>query len=188
MSTQAARRALAHIRARTITGRFACPLYDMPTRTWDGALAELRQAGYPDRLDLRADRQRPHRHRRLRARRPTRGVGAMNAPPAAGRGLAGPDDRRRCAPADRADRAPDPQGPTPVPSTFYEQLVAAERARRARVRRLWQMTPEQRVAAMRRGELSYEQLAAWSARYADQVPLVNCEFEWIAMREPEACE
>jgi hypothetical protein len=42
----AARRALAHIRARTITGRFAYPLYDMPPHVWDAALDELRAGGY----------------------------------------------------------------------------------------------------------------------------------------------
>jgi hypothetical protein len=41
-----ARRALAHIRARTVTGRFACPLYDMPAGVWAAALYELRRAGY----------------------------------------------------------------------------------------------------------------------------------------------
>lgn len=41
-----ARRVLAHIRGRTITGRFACPLYDMPTHIWDSALDEVRQGGY----------------------------------------------------------------------------------------------------------------------------------------------
>jgi hypothetical protein len=56
------------------------------------------------------------------------------------------------------------------------------------LRRLWQMNPEQRVAAMRRGELSYRQLAAWSARHPDQVPVVNGEFEWLAAFTPEACE
>jgi hypothetical protein len=75
-----------------------------------------------------------------------------------------------------------------VPTTFYEQLTAAERARHARLRRLWQMTAEQRIAAMRRGELTLEQLAAWSARHPEQVPMLNGEFEWIAMRTPEVCE
>jgi hypothetical protein len=50
------------------------------------------------------------------------------------------------------------------------------------------MSPEQRVAAMRRGELTVEQLAAWSARHPEQVPMLNGEFEWIAIRTPEACE
>jgi hypothetical protein len=50
------------------------------------------------------------------------------------------------------------------------------------------MRPEQRVAAMRRGELTLEELAAWSARHPEQVPMVNGEFEWIAIRMPEVCE
>jgi len=106
----------------------------------------------------------------------------------AGRGLDAQDDRRRCAPAEGADQAPDPQGAAAVPTTFTEQLVAAERARHARLRRVWQMSPEQRVAAMRRGELTVEQLAAWSARHPEQVPMLNGEFEWIAIRTPEARE
>jgi hypothetical protein len=46
-------------------------------------------------------------------------------------------------------------------TTFPEHLTAAERAR---LRKLWQMSAEQRVAAMRRGELTREQLAPWSTR------------------------
>jgi hypothetical protein len=72
--------------------------------------------------------------------------------------------------------------------TWQEQFAAAERARHARLRRLWQMTPEQRVAAMRRGELTYEQLAAWSARFRDEVPMLQGEFEWLAAKTPEVCE
>lgn len=74
---------------------------------------------------------------------------------------------------------------TRTAGAFLESAVAA---RRARLRRLWQMTPAQRVAAMRRGELSLEQLAAWTARHPEQVPKVNDEFEWIAALTPEACE
>jgi hypothetical protein len=74
------------------------------------------------------------------------------------------------------------------PETFAEGLTRAERARQGRLRSLWQMTPQQRVAAMRRGELTLEQLAAWSARHPEQVPILNGEFEWIAAHTPEACE
>ena len=45
------------------------------------------------------------------------------------RGLDAPNDRRRCAPAQGADRAPDPQGAAVVPLTFHEQFAAAECAR-----------------------------------------------------------
>ena len=75
-----------------------------------------------------------------------------------------------------------------MPTTFNEQLAAAERSRHARLRRLWQMTAEQRVAAMRRGELTREELAAWSGRHPEQVPILNGEFEWIAIDTPEVCE
>jgi hypothetical protein len=112
----------------------------------------------------------------------------MTVTAAAGRGLAAPDCGRRFAPAGGAQRVPDPQGAAVVPTTFQEQLAAAERARHACLRRLWQMPPQQRVAAMRRGELTLEQLAAWSGRHPEQVPMLNGEFEWIAIRTPEACE
>ena len=38
---------------------------------------------------------------------------------------------------------------------------------------------------MRRGELTLEQLAAWSARHPDQVPKLHDEFEWIAIKTSE---
>jgi hypothetical protein len=85
-------------------------------------------------------------------------------------------------------RAVDANGPSVTPRTFADDLVAAERARTARLRRLWQMSPAQRIAAMRRGELTREELAAWSARHSEQVPLLNGEWEWIAAKMPEACE
>jgi hypothetical protein len=75
-----------------------------------------------------------------------------------------------------------------MPTTLLEQTAAAERARDARLRRLWQMTPHQRVAAMRRGELTYEEAAAWSARHPEQVPLLNGEWEWLSAHMPEVCE
>lgn len=99
------------------------------------------------------------------------------------------------APAGGTRRVPDPQ-PAPMldlqqpatPETWWESLQRAERARAGRLRSLWQMTPAERVAAMRRGDLTYEQLAAWSARHPEQVPTVHGEFEWIAAKLPEFCE
>jgi len=69
---------------------------------------------------------------------------------------------------------------------FIDQMLDALKAREARLRALWQMTPAQRVAAMRRGELTLEQCAAWAGRYPEQIPTVNGEFEYIAMFTPEA--
>ena len=103
----------------------------------------------------------------------------------------------RGAPAGGTHRVPDPQparvpkldpDPETSPETWWESVARAERARVGRLRSLWQMTPAQRVAAMRRGELSYEQLAAWSARHPDEVPMVHGEFEWIIAKLPEVCE
>jgi hypothetical protein len=107
---------------------------------------------------------------------------------AARRGLAAPNDRRRSAPAEGASRAPNTQGVTAVPhSTFPKQLAAAEQARHAHLRRLWQMSAEQRVCAVRRGEPS-PQLAAWAVRHPAQVARVTDEFDWIAALIPESCE
>lgn len=70
----------------------------------------------------------------------------------------------------------------------FDQMMDARRAREARLRGLWQMTVPQRIAAMRRGELTLEQCAAWAARHPEQVPLLNGEFEYIAMFTPEVCD
>jgi hypothetical protein len=85
-------------------------------------------------------------------------------------------------------QAADPSSGSGAARTFTDDLLVAERSRKARLRRLWQMSPQQRIAAMRRGELTREQLAAWSARHPEQVPLLNGEWEWIAAKTPEACE
>jgi len=66
-----------------------------------------------------------------------------------------------------------------------EQIVTERGERWARLRSLWQLTPSERVAAMRRGELTLEQCAAWAARYPEQVPLINGEFEYLAAFTPE---
>ncbi len=55
----------------------------------------------------------------------------MSSPALTRRGPAAPDDRRGCAPAGGADRAPDPQGAIMPHPTFPEQLAAAEQARHA---------------------------------------------------------
>jgi hypothetical protein len=72
--------------------------------------------------------------------------------------------------------------------TLDEQNIKALEARRARLRALWAMTVSERIAAMRNGELSLEQCAAWAARYPEQVPLLNGEFEYLAAFTPEVAE
>ena len=73
-------------------------------------------------------------------------------------------------------------------SLLIDQILRDLRARNARLRALWQMTPSQRVAAMRRGELDASQCAAWAARHPEQVPLLDGEFEYLAAFTPEVCE
>ena len=69
-----------------------------------------------------------------------------------------------------------------------DRLVRLRVEREARLEALWRMTPNERIAAMRRGDLSMEQCCAWAARYPRQVPLINDEFEFIAAYMPEVCE
>jgi hypothetical protein len=72
-----------------------------------------------------------------------------------------------------------------------DQLLSAvlpHLGRAERLRKVWLMSADQRVAAMRRGELSLEQCAAWAAHHPEQVPLVNGEFEFLAVCTPEVCE
>jgi hypothetical protein len=71
---------------------------------------------------------------------------------------------------------------------FIEDVFQSLSEHDARLRMLWEMNPKQRIAAMRRGELSLEQCAAWAARYPEQVPLINGEFEYLAAFMPEVCE
>lgn len=71
---------------------------------------------------------------------------------------------------------------------LIDAIHVARTARTARLRTLSLMTPAQRVAAMRRGELSLEQCSAWAARYPEEVPLINGEFEFLAAFTPEVCE
>jgi hypothetical protein len=71
---------------------------------------------------------------------------------------------------------------------LIEEILRGLDARNARLRALWRMTPAQRVAAMRRGELTLEQCGAWAARHPEQVPLLNGEFEYLAVLTSEVCE
>ena len=74
----------------------------------------------------------------------------------------------------------------------YPNYWASTEARLERKRQhlapLWEMTAEQRIAAMRRGELTMTQLFAWASRYPDQVPLIDGEFVFIAAFTPEVAE
>ena len=53
---------------------------------------------------------------------------------------------------------------------------------------LWAMTPEERVAAMWRGELSLMQCLEWSRRAPEEVPRLNGEFAYITLNTVEYLE
>jgi hypothetical protein len=53
--------------------------------------------------------------------------------------------------------------------------------REAFLARLAQMSAEERLRAARFGGFSSWQRALWTAWFPDEVPLVNGEYEWIAM-------
>jgi hypothetical protein len=72
--------------------------------------------------------------------------------------------------------------------TLDEQTIKALEVRKARLANLWKMTVSQRINAMRKGQLSLEQCAAWAARYPEQMPLINGEFEYLAAFTPEVRE
>jgi hypothetical protein len=63
--------------------------------------------------------------------------------------------------------------------------------------RLWAMSVDERIAAMRADRLTYHQLCAWSARHPDEVPRLltgdgdlfgGGEFEWLARYMPELAD
>ena len=56
-------------------------------------------------------------------------------------------------------------------------------SRREALRQLWSMTPAQRVAAMRRGELELELCFAWAARHPSEIPTVDGVLEFLAGAE-----
>lgn len=73
-------------------------------------------------------------------------------------------------------------------TAFFDQALVVLQARDAHLRGVWEMTVAQRIDAMRRGELTMEQCSAWAARYPEQVPLLEGEFEYIARLTPEVCD
>jgi hypothetical protein len=79
----------------------------------------------------------------------------------------------------RTSTTTSPAGPIP---RHQPQQASAE------YRRLWAMTPAQRVAAMWRSELTVRQLCQWSSRAPREIPLLGGEFAWIAMHTPEWAE
>lgn len=55
-------------------------------------------------------------------------------------------------------------------------------------RRLWALTPDERVVAMRTGRLSLKLCAHWASVAAHEVPLLDGEWEFIARHTPEVAD
>ena len=69
------------------------------------------------------------------------------------------------------------------------QSLAKQRVTKAeRSQALWKMSADERVSAMRRGELSWGQLYEWASRAGYEVPLLNGEYEFIAALTPEIAD
>ena len=78
---------------------------------------------------------------------------------------------------------------------LFPELPHVDRAWEDRKQRLMALTADERVAAMRAGQLSYRELAHWSATRPDEIPRVSTgsgigagEFEWIAAFTPELAD
>jgi len=56
---------------------------------------------------------------------------------------------------------------------MYSNSLIAVGRREAQSAALWRMTPDERVLAMRRGELSLAQLTEWSSARPEQVPKID---------------
>ena len=52
----------------------------------------------------------------------------------------------------------------------------------------WRLSPTERIALMRAGELTLKECCRWAARAPHEVPIVDGEFEFIAAFTPEARE
>jgi hypothetical protein len=69
-----------------------------------------------------------------------------------------------------------------------ELLAAWATTRRERGEALRRLGREGRLAAYRRGEFDLDTCCLWASRYPHEVPLLNGEFEFIALSTPEVCE
>src|SRR3954451_14971120 len=55
-------------------------------------------------------------------------------------------------------------------------------------RRLWAMTAAERVQAMRAGQLSLRLCLHWASQRPDEVPVLDGEWEFIAISTPEVAD
>ena len=80
-----------------------------------------------------------------------------------------------------------PQHPAPWQTAGYALTAPDPTIGEGRAR-LWAMSAAERLAAMHRGELTLDQLAAWTRARPEECPIVNGEFAWIALSTPEVAD
>ena len=72
--------------------------------------------------------------------------------------------------------------PSPIRSSGGSVGTGVEApAERSFLDRLSRMTSGQRLGMYREGGFTRHERAVWASRYPDEVPMVNDEFEWIAL-------
>jgi hypothetical protein len=74
-----------------------------------------------------------------------------------------------------------PMSPFEAFGTWLRQDPEFEEAKR----RLWALTPGERVEVMRAGRLSLRLCLHWAGRRPEEVPLLDGEWEFIAIATPE---
>jgi hypothetical protein len=75
-----------------------------------------------------------------------------------------------------------------TPLEAWKTWVRKDPAWEEDTRRLWAMTCDERVRAMRAGELSLRLCLHWASRAPHEVPLLENEWEFIAIATPEIAD
>jgi hypothetical protein len=77
---------------------------------------------------------------------------------------------------------------TDMTQQMMERLAARRASKRERSKALWEMSAEERQAAMWAGRLTWGQLFEWTKLAPHEVPLIDGEFAFIAIHTPEVAE
>jgi hypothetical protein len=74
------------------------------------------------------------------------------------------------------------------PIDAWATWLAPNREWEERKRRFWALTPDQRVQAMRAGQLPLRLCLHWANHAPHEVPILNGEWEFIAVHTPEIAD
>jgi hypothetical protein len=69
---------------------------------------------------------------------------------------------------------------TPTDRAAMIPLCASPRVDPERLARMWSLTPDEREAAARRGELSLGEMCRWASRFPAEIEIVAGEFWFLA--------